>query len=52
MSETRPGDENPVEGTPREDETTDLDELSDEGAGATVGDKDTFEPEESEGVEK
>lgn len=58
MSETRPGEETPVEGTPREDENTkntentDLEELSDEGAGATVGEKDTFEPEESEGVDK
>lgn len=34
------------------DEQTDLDELNDTGLGATVGEKDTFEPEESEGVEE
>ncbi len=35
---------------PSDDETTDLEELSDEGLGATIGEKDTFEPEESEGA--
>lgn len=28
------------------DEGTDLEELHDEGLGATIGEKDTFEPEE------
>lgn len=38
--------------TPRDDEKTDLEELSDEGAGATVGEKDTFEPEEAEATDE
>lgn len=32
------------------EESTDLDELNDQGVGGTVGDKDSFEPEESEGA--
>lgn len=35
----------------REKDTTDLEELNPEGLGATIGEKDTFEPEESEAVE-
>lgn len=37
----KPGSEEPQE-------TTDLDELNDEGVGGTIGAKDTFEPEETE----
>lgn len=49
MSKTTP---DPTTGTDAESEKkTDLDELNPEGLGATVGEKDTFEPEESEGVE-
>lgn len=32
-----------------EEKPTDLSELSDQGVGATLGEKDTFEPEESQG---
>lgn len=31
-------------------ESTDLEELNDQGVGGTVGEKDSFEPEESEGA--
>lgn len=36
----------------RDEENTDLDELDADGAGATLGEKDTFEPEESEGAQE
>ncbi len=52
MSETTP---DPTTGRDTEPENekkpSDLDKLNPEGLGATVGEKDTFEPEESEGVE-
>ncbi|WP_422116647.1 hypothetical protein [Brachybacterium sp. UNK5269] len=37
--------------SPADDQHTDVEELSDEGVGGTVGSKDTFEPEESESPE-
>lgn len=39
MSDTQPQDQ---------DSTTDLDELNEHGVGGTVGEKDGFEPEETE----
>lgn len=32
----------------QQQDSTDLDELNEQGVGGTVGDKDAFEPEESE----
>ena len=42
--------QNPAEKDQVRDETTE--KLSDEGVGATIGEPDTFEPEESEGVDQ
>lgn len=35
-------------GSEEQRETTDLEELNDQGVGGTIGAKDTFEPEETE----
>lgn len=35
----------------KNDDSTSLDELNEDGAGGTVGEKDTFEPEEAEAGE-
>ncbi|MDO5698064.1 MAG: hypothetical protein Q4G51_08820 [Dermatophilus congolensis] len=46
----------PRDGETRENtesaENTELNELNDEGLGGTIGEKDTFEPEESEQPDK